>query len=150
MLLADARVLGELTEIEAGDGLGLVSGILAEAVKDNMRNNIKVILVPLKDGRVLLPELLSMAGTPLEVLTLDLLEQLLDGAERLLVLLEVLSEGIEHLSELRVNPVAVLQLGDESNNVDVRHLVLICGNGLHVINQHEEDAHILLLVVEVE
>lgn len=113
MLLAEARVLGELTEIEAGDSFGPIAGVLVKAVSDNLGNGIEVILGLLEDRRVFFPELLGVARAPLEVLALNLVEKLLDRAVRLLVFLEKFVEISQHLRELRINPVAVLELGDE-------------------------------------
>ena len=64
--------------------------------------------------------------------------------------LEVLFEVGETLVHIRIDPVAVLELADERIRVNVAHVLLAAGHFLEVVDQLEEDADDLLLVVEVE
>lgn len=70
------------------------------------------VLLLVEVDAVLLPELLSVARSPSELLSLNLLLEFLDRAEHLLVLVKELKQFLEKLVDIIVNPMSVLQLDD--------------------------------------
>jgi len=105
------NVLRKLSEIVAGDGLhGIVWRV--EALINKHFDQTKVILVCLELPCILLPELLLMARSPSELLSLNLFLEFRDGAVNFLVLFEIRIEFIKHLVDVFVNPMAILQLNN--------------------------------------
>jgi len=73
----------------------------------NFVNQVQVINLFLEEDGVLLPELLSVARAPLELLPIDLIFEFLEGRVLLLVFFEELSEVLKHSVQIRIHPVAV-------------------------------------------
>mmetsp|Transcript_16549 Transcript_16549/g.28133 ORF Transcript_16549/g.28133 Transcript_16549/m.28133 type:complete len:468 (+) Transcript_16549:1408-2811(+) len=133
---------GELAEVEAGDGLDPVV-LRGDALVGEDGDEVEVLLLVEVDA-VLLPELLGVAGAPSELAPVDLVLELVDGAEDALVLLEELAEVLEHLVDVGVDPVAVLQLEDEVEGVDVREVLLAAADILEIVDEHQRDPGDLL------
>jgi hypothetical protein len=138
----------ELSKIEAGDSLhSIIVGV--EALIHHQVDQVEVLLLVEKDA-VLLPELLGVAWTPPQLPPHNLVLELLDGAEHLLVLVEILEEALQHLVDVIVNPVAVLQFDDEVQSVNVREVFLANGDLLEVVEEHQHDPRDLLPAEEVQ
>mmetsp|Transcript_19642 Transcript_19642/g.30294 ORF Transcript_19642/g.30294 Transcript_19642/m.30294 type:complete len:327 (-) Transcript_19642:404-1384(-) len=140
-------VLTEFTQVTASHGLNAVIRA-GEALISDDGNEVEVLLSVEQDV-VLLPELLLMARTPSQLSSSDLVLELLDGTEDLLVGLEVLGEALQHLVDVFVNPVAVLQLEDQVENINVGEVLLASRDVLQVVNEHKHDASNLLPAEEV-
>ena len=149
LLLSTTTELGKLSQVIAGHGLRSVVG-RREAVVHDFVDQVQVVNLLLKEDGVLLPELLSVARTPLELLPIDLVLELLERRVLLLVFFEELSEILEHSGEVRIDPVAVAKLLYESQSVYVAHVLLAALKVFEVVHEHQEDPHDLLLVVEVK
>lgn len=65
-----------------------------------------------------------MAWTPSELSSVNLVPQFIDRAEHLLVGIEEIEELLEQLVDVLVNPVAVLELDNEAESINVRHVLL--------------------------
>jgi hypothetical protein len=113
----------ELSQVKAGDGLHFVVGLRVEACVDNSLDQVEVLLF-VEHDEVLLPELLSMAWTPSELSSVNLVPQFIDRAEHLLVGIEEIEELLEQLVDVLVDPVAVLELDNEAESINVRHVLL--------------------------
>lgn len=65
-----------------------------------------------------------MAWTPSQLSSVNLVPQFIDRAEHLLVGIEEIEELLEQLVDVLVNPVAVLELDNEAESINVRHVLL--------------------------
>jgi hypothetical protein len=100
----------ELSEVETGDRLDSVI-FSRETLVNNHVNQMKIFLL-IKINAVFLPELFGVAWSPSKLSSVNLVSELLDGAEYLLVLVEILEKVVQHLVDIIINPMSVLQLDD--------------------------------------
>lgn len=76
------------------------------------------------------PELFGVNGAPAEMLLLNLLLPLVEGAEFLVVRIKLLPQALKDGSNLGIDPNAVLKLGNDGKSINHRHMV----HALLVIN----------------
>lgn len=107
---------------------------------------MKIIFVVEKVG-VLLPEFLSMAWSPFELLPLNLFSELLDGAVNFLVFLEVGTEVPKLFIDIVINPMSILQFDYQIQHVNLREVVLASLDLLQIIEKHEHDSCDFLFAV---
>lgn len=111
--LAQGEETRELTQIVTGDGLHNIDVLEMYAVFGNLQDfnqdvNTLEVFSFIEEDKSSLPELFGVNWGPVELSTLDLLLPLLERAEFLIVLIEVLPETLEKFNDLSVNPRAVL------------------------------------------
>lgn len=81
---------------------------------------------------------------------MDLLLELLNGGEDLVVGVKVLKELVKELSDILVNPVSVLELGDHVDSVDISHDLKAILVGLQVVQKEKHNSHDLFLIEVVK
>lgn len=140
-------VFRKLAYVEAGNGLDCVV-LRGETVFYKLFDQFQVVCVVKLVG-VLLPELLRVTRSPSELLSINLFLEFIDRAVDLLVLLEIGEEVLQHLVNVLIDPVSVLQFDDQVQGVDLGQVVLTVWDVLQVVKEHEHDAGNLLLAVVV-
>ncbi len=100
----------ELSQVETSDCLDFVV-LCGETLVNNHVNQMKIFLL-IKMNAVLLPELFGVARSPSKLSSVNLVSKLLNGAEHPLVLVEILEKIVQHLVDILINPMSVLQLDD--------------------------------------
>lgn len=88
-----------------------------------------------------------MAWTPSKLLPLNLFLELLNGAVNFLILLEVGTEIRKHLIDILVNPMSILQLDYEIQNINLGKVILASLNLLQVVEEHKHDSCNFLLAM---
>ena len=96
----------EFSKVEAGDSLNSII-LRAEALVDNHVDEVEVLLLVEKNA-VLHPEFLGVAWTPSQLLSLNLVLELFDGAEHFLIGFEILKHLLQHFVDVIVDPMPVL------------------------------------------
>jgi hypothetical protein len=66
------------------------------------------VLLLIEKNAVLHPEFLGVAWTPSQLLSLNLILELFDGAEHFLIGFEILEHLLQHFVDIIVNPMPVL------------------------------------------
>jgi hypothetical protein len=121
--LAQGEETRELAQVVAGDRLHDINVLEVDAVFGHLQDfnqdiNALEVFSLVEEYESSLPELFGVNWGPVELSALDLLLPLLERAEFVIVLVEVLPEALEKIDDLRVNPGAVLQLGHKVKCVD--------------------------------
>lgn len=129
---------GELSKVEAGHGFHTII-FRAEALVNHHIDQMEVLLL-VKKNAILHPEFLSVAWAPSELLPLHLVLELFDGAENLLVGIEVLEHLLQHLIDVVVNPMPVLQFDDKVQGINVTQVLLANLDFLQVVEKHQHDS----------
>ena len=83
-------------------------------------DEVEIVLV-VEGNKVLLPKLLSVNWTPSEMTLVDFFFELINRAEHLAVLIQVQEQLVKQISNVFVNPVSILKLNDQVDQVDVGH-----------------------------
>ena len=97
---------GEFSQVKAGDCLHSII-LRAEALVDDHVDEVEVLLLVEKNA-VLHPEFLGVAWTPSQLLSLNLILELFDGAEHFLIGFEILKHLLQHFVDVIVDPMPVL------------------------------------------
>ena len=96
----------EFSKVEAGDSLNSII-LRAEALVDDHVDEVEVLLLVEKNA-VLHPEFLGVAWTPSQLLSLNLVLELFDGAEHFLIGFEILEHLLQCFVDVIINPMPVL------------------------------------------
>lgn len=110
-------VPGKFPQIKASHCFDSVI-VRREALVDDGVYQVQVFL-DVEEHAVLLPELSSVARSPPQLASVNLVLEFLDGAKDALVLIEVVVESVQHLVDVLIDPVTILQLDDQAQRVDV-------------------------------
>ena len=97
---------GEFSQVKAGDRLHSII-LRAEALVDDHVDEVEVLLLVEKNA-VFHPEFLGVAWTPSQLLSLNLVLELFDGAEHFLIGFEILKHLLQHFVDVIVDPMPVL------------------------------------------